>query len=126
MRQPAAPLWAQLKKFLLFDTVGWLPPRRFVMMPGARQLVGFAATHLRGGAWFNNNNNARAVNRNNNPPGNRNNNTGFRLVVARPTPFVPLQWPEARASARVVLPFIRERRLPVLLVEYALPAAAKN
>ena len=60
--------------------------------------MGFAVTHLRGGAWNNNQNNARAVYRNNNPPGNRNNNIGFRLVVFRPTSFVPLQWPVARAT----------------------------
>ena len=50
------------------------------MMPGARQLAGFAVTHLRGGSWINNQNNARAVYRNNNNPDNRNNNIGFRVA----------------------------------------------
>jgi hypothetical protein len=59
---------------------------------------GSIAAHLRGGSWNNNNVNARAANRNNNHPANRNNNIGFRVVVERPTPLVPLQWPVARAA----------------------------
>src|SRR5262245_49094584 len=96
------------------------------MIRGARQLAGFAVTHLRGGSWINNNDNARAVYRNNNAPGNRNNNIGFRVVVVRPTLFVPLQWPDARASVRAVALVYRLRRLPALLAEYALPAEAKS
>ncbi len=54
------------------------------MLRGARQLAGFAVTHLRGGSWINHQSNARAVYRNINHLGDRNNNTGFRVVVARP------------------------------------------
>jgi formylglycine-generating enzyme required for sulfatase activity len=58
--------------------------------------VGFAATHLRGGSWFDDHINARAVYRNINNPLDRNNNIGFRVVCCgRPTPLVPLH----RASA---------------------------
>ena len=92
----------------------------------ATQVVGFAATHLRGGSWINHQSNARSVHRNINNPGNRNNNTGFRVAVSRPTPFVPLQRPEARASVRAVTAGNGSSRLPALLAEYALPAEAKN
>ena len=95
-------------------------------MHGARQLVGFAATHLRGGSWINNNDNARAVYRNNNHPADRNNNIGFRVVVVSPTPFVPLQWPDTRVSVRAVATGNCRPRLPVMLAEYALPAEAKS
>jgi formylglycine-generating enzyme required for sulfatase activity len=52
----------------------------------ATQVVGFAATHLRGGSWSGDHINARAVYRNNNYPANRNNNIGFQVVCSvRPT-----------------------------------------
>jgi hypothetical protein len=88
--------------------------------------VGFTARHLRGGSWINDHINARAVYRNFNAPGDRNNNIGFRVVVVRPTPLGPLQRPCRVAWQSEPFPFIREQRLPELLVEYALPAEAKS
>jgi hypothetical protein len=88
--------------------------------------VGFSATRLRGGAWFNDHINARAVSRNNNNAADRNNNIGFRLVrVVRPTPPSPLQWP-CRAGGGRAVPFHQDRRLPGMLAEQALPARAKR
>jgi len=92
------------------------------------QAVGFSATHLRGGAWFNDHINARAVFRNINNPLDRNNNIGFRVgCCVRPTPpslFTGHQFGYGRMPDRP--PFIRDRRFPELLAEYALPAEAKR
>jgi hypothetical protein len=99
-------------------TRGLLTRKRFVAkMRDARQLVGRAVTHLRGGSWINHQSNARSVYRNHNHPGDRNNNIGFRVLVFRPTPFVPLLWPEARASVRAAVTGDSGRRLPAMLFE---------
>jgi hypothetical protein len=55
---------------------------------------------LRGGSWLFNNVRARAACRNRDHPAFRNYSLGFRLLMLRPTPFVPLPGPAARASGR--------------------------
>jgi hypothetical protein len=91
------------------------------------KVVGLAATHLRGGSWFNNQDNARSVYRNINHPANRNINIGCRVVcVVRPTPpslFIGIHSIPGESGPS---PFIRDQRLPGTPVEHAWPATAKR